>query len=276
MGTLTSSSPSRRLRPLPMAASRASVPTTLETAATADTFPRVQPNARLGERQESGRLPRKNTPGEIPYRVSDMLHVRPKDPCMKPTVNVGPAVPDRGIGHRIRPALPTIEMPAPGGGMRLLDRLAKRSGPGTCNVREAAEVPCSQAVGRDRPQLAGTVCSPSSLIAAVGQLRRSPERLLSGSAANSQSRPAAEVREGTLSGTAPSARRDTNRPCMLRESLAARRHVLGTRPTRVLGRFTAEGRSRGRNRASPEVADNNLATPSRGESWRGAVAPWRV
>src|SRR5664279_2508539 len=38
-------------------------------------------------------------------------------------------------------------------------------------------------------QLAGTVCSPSSLTAVVGQPRRSPEGLLSGSAANSQSRP---------------------------------------------------------------------------------------
>jgi hypothetical protein len=35
----------------------------------------------------------------------------------------GPTVPDRGIGHSIRAARPAIEMSAPGGGIRLLDRL---------------------------------------------------------------------------------------------------------------------------------------------------------
>src|SRR6187549_1629576 len=49
--------------------------------------------------------------------------------------------------------------------------------------------------------MAGTVSSPSSLIAVVGQLRRSPERLLSGSPANSQSRPRADARDGPLSGS---------------------------------------------------------------------------
>jgi hypothetical protein len=56
---------------------------------------------------------------------------------------------------------------------------------------------------RERPLVrvrywAGTVCSPSSLIAAVGQLRRSPEKLLSGSTANSQLRPEVDVRERQL------------------------------------------------------------------------------
>jgi len=51
-----------------------------------------------------------------------------------------------------------------------------------------------KAAGRRHPLVAGTVCSPSSLIAAVGQLRRSPERQLSGSAANSQSRPLPVIR----------------------------------------------------------------------------------
>ena len=52
-----------------------------------------------------------------------MLHMRPKNPCMKSTHQPDLAVANRGIGRRIRPVRLAIEIPSPVGGMRLLDRL---------------------------------------------------------------------------------------------------------------------------------------------------------
>ena len=86
-------------------------------------FAQVQPDARSEKRHEDDCHPLK-TPLEIPSTGrATRAHMRPKNQCIRPSVQPGSIVPDRGIGHRIRPARPAIEMSSPGGGMRLLDRL---------------------------------------------------------------------------------------------------------------------------------------------------------
>ena len=85
----------------------------------------MQPNARSGKREESGRLPLKMTRPDTLYGVSDVLHMGPKNLYMRAIAQPGSPNRNRGIGHRIRPARPVgpaIETSSPGGGMRLLDR----------------------------------------------------------------------------------------------------------------------------------------------------------
>jgi hypothetical protein len=85
------------------------------------TVSRAQSDARHGERLEDGRLPRRTNSGNSRHRVSVMRHMRPSNPCMKPTGQSGLVLRDRGIGPRIRPARPAVGMRSPGSGMRLLD-----------------------------------------------------------------------------------------------------------------------------------------------------------
>jgi integron integrase len=83
----------------------------------------VRRNARPRKRQRGQCLALKTTPPDTLYGVSDVLHMRPKNLYMRAIVQPDSTIPDRGIGHPIRPARPAIETSAPGGGMRLLDRL---------------------------------------------------------------------------------------------------------------------------------------------------------